>query len=806
MRGTIRFSVIAAILFAGVSIAHAVPGHLNNFKATYPNVVGTKLDSCTTCHNPDFTRNSYGLDFAGSGHNFGAIENTDSDGDGATNIAEINALTFPGDPADHPASASPSPAPPASPSPGPVPVPAAGEVIPEPVAQDRLPYDATAYPLLSSDPLKAMPIGLGDVATGGEFLSVQIGLDAFLSPTDLYIAYTVPTDPLKVFFMGPDYSVAAYSLKDVIDSLASGRLPDGIRPWKTGSTGPVNEIILNNIPTASLASGSYAYYVIASARGDLSRYYLWGTSFENEAQASVAFGGAKGSADKAPLLMAGPETKVKLPFEPTTYPVLSNKASDARPFGIGPIAEGGNLMSLQVGLGKFVRPMDLYLAYSLPVEADRVYFMKPDYSVQSYSMAEVAASIAAGRMPQGIEPWKKSSTGLINEIIINNVPISQVNAGAYAYYLLASPAGTMDRYYLWGTEFETDGGAAGAINPFVPQSIILNGTALYNQHCAICHGGFSSTEKAGMSGNQIQSAIGKIPLMNGLKDLRPDQVKAIGDALMTLAPQTTLDGTALYTTYCSGCHGALGSSAKAGSSSSMIISAIGNPSNPAMNSATLKGLTQAQINAIAGVLAGSAPSQPTVTMDGPTLYTTYCSGCHGALATSAKSGRTAAQIQTAISGNAGGMMGSGTLMALNATQVQAIATALATSAPSQPTVTMDGPTLYTTYCSGCHGALATSAKSGRTAAQIQAAISGNAGGVMGSVTLTALSATQVQAIATALATGTPAPAPSPHPANWYTAHRNYAESNGTTTCQACHGADLRGGSGPSCYTCHGKVW
>jgi len=25
-------------------------------------------------------------------------------------------------------------------------------------------------------------------------------------------------------------------------------------------------------------------------------------------------------------------------------------------------------------------------------------------------------------------------------------------------------------------------------------------------------------------------------------------------------------------------------------------------------------------------------------------------------------------------------------------------------------------------------------------------------------------------------------------------------------CSPCHGADLKGGTGPSCYACHGKEW
>ncbi|MBI5102563.1 MAG: hypothetical protein HZB33_12115, partial [Nitrospirae bacterium] len=111
-----------------------------------------------------------------------------------------------------------------------------------------------------------------------------------------------------------------------------------------------------------------------------------------------------------------------------------------------------------------------------------------------------------------------------------------------------------------------------------------------------------------------------------------------------------------------------------------------------------------------------------------------------------------------------------------------------------------------TYCSGCHGPLATSAKLNKTAAQIQGAINGNIGG-MGSPALMSLTPTQVSAIATALVSATPPPPAGPyHPANWYRDHRNYAGQNGVSTCTACHGADLRGGSGPSCYSCHGKKW
>ncbi len=64
--------------------------------------------------------------------------------------------------------------------------------------------------------------------------------------------------------------------------------------------------------------------------------------------------------------------------------------------------------------------------------------------------------------------------------------------------------------------------------------------------------------------------------------------------------------------------------------------------------------------------------------NGAALYNTNCSGCHGPLASSAKLGRTATQIQNAINSNKGGM---GYLNTLTAADIQAIAAALAPAPP-----------------------------------------------------------------------------------------------------------------------------
>jgi hypothetical protein len=107
-----------------------------HFRDVYPQVAGTKLDSCTTCHsggsyvsggktttlgscqwchyktnygadNTQYvnTLNSYGLNYYNQGRGTAAItaiQDIDSDGDGYPNKVEIAALRYPGDPNDNP--------------------------------------------------------------------------------------------------------------------------------------------------------------------------------------------------------------------------------------------------------------------------------------------------------------------------------------------------------------------------------------------------------------------------------------------------------------------------------------------------------------------------------------------------------------------------------------------------------------------------------------------------------------------------------------------------------------------------------
>ncbi len=85
----------------------ALPGDLSGAVSKYPNLAASSLNTCDLCHTSSVPNlNPYGAAYKSNGRSpaaLGLIENLDSDGDGFTNLQELNALTFPGNPASKPA-------------------------------------------------------------------------------------------------------------------------------------------------------------------------------------------------------------------------------------------------------------------------------------------------------------------------------------------------------------------------------------------------------------------------------------------------------------------------------------------------------------------------------------------------------------------------------------------------------------------------------------------------------------------------------------------------------------------------------
>ena len=110
---TIGLLLVLTVALVGIPEVSARSGYLSSFNTLY-GTSNTNLDSCDTCHITKADRNPYGADMdaemlAGATDEQALIniEPLDSDGDGYTNIDEINALTLPGDAADYPVANQP---------------------------------------------------------------------------------------------------------------------------------------------------------------------------------------------------------------------------------------------------------------------------------------------------------------------------------------------------------------------------------------------------------------------------------------------------------------------------------------------------------------------------------------------------------------------------------------------------------------------------------------------------------------------------------------------------------------------------
>lgn len=159
--------------------------------------------------------------------------------------------------------------------------------------------------------------------------------------------------------------------------------------------------------------------------------------------------------------------------------------------------------------------------------------------------------------------------------------------------------------------------------------------------------------------------------------------------------------------------------------------------------------------------------------NGEELYELVCAVCHGNLANSEVDGESAEDIIEAIEGNEGGMRPLG---AIQPAWIAAIAEALGGDPTLPPSTTpTDGASLYTTNCAACHGDLANSTKAGVSAAQIQAAISSDTGG-MG--LLGFLTADQITVIAGALSGGGGGTTPPPTGTDGAALYAQY--------CETCH--------------------
>lgn len=146
------------------------------------------------------------------------------------------------------------------------------------------------------------------------------------------------------------------------------------------------------------------------------------------------------------------------PYNSVPSPVVSEDPSQAEPVGVGSVATGGNTISLQIALGQFSGRVDIYFAIKAPsIDPDNVYLLTD---------SNVFRPVSAG-----LRPWIANTFGDINEPLLGDVAASALPPGSYSLYLLVTPAGRLDSYFLWTTQFTVQSHSVSVADNVIPVSV-----------------------------------------------------------------------------------------------------------------------------------------------------------------------------------------------------------------------------------------------------------------------------------------------------------------------------------------------
>lgn len=159
---------------------------------------------------------------------------------------------------------------------------------------------------------------------------------------------------------------------------------------------------------------------------------LAGLLFVGSAQAMMGIGGGG-------TFMQMPMTQEMFEYGPTTVPVMGTDISTTMPIGVGPVAMGGDMITVHAAIGQFSNPIDIYLTvYAPAVNPFTIYLVHPDGSLKPVSM--------------GIEPWMTGVTDI--DQTVADMPTSSLEKGTYTLGLMATPTGgDRSTYYMWTTRF-----------------------------------------------------------------------------------------------------------------------------------------------------------------------------------------------------------------------------------------------------------------------------------------------------------------------------------------------------------------
>ncbi len=115
-------------------------------------------------------------------------------------------------------------------------------------------------------PSKIKTIGLGEVVTGGETISVSFDVPNFTEEMNFYFAVVLASMPNDIFLFGKDHAWHSYKTEGLIPAVEN-------KTWSSRVD------VLQNVSISKLPETTYRFYLAAAKGYDLSNSYIWLTTY-----------------------------------------------------------------------------------------------------------------------------------------------------------------------------------------------------------------------------------------------------------------------------------------------------------------------------------------------------------------------------------------------------------------------------------------------------------------------------------------------------------------------------------------------
>jgi len=141
--------------------------------------------------------------------------------------------------------------------------------------------------------------------------------------------------------------------------------------------------------------------------------------------------GSSSSADSVQRVVA---------YDPISRPVINKDLQKAKPVAVGAIAEGGNILNLEVGLGKLKFPVDAYLTLYSPSEGG-----EPAHAYTLNAQNEYEPLVDTKQV------WRSGVKTL--QEVISETPAAELLPGKYMIVFEIKMQGSSELYHSWMTSF-----------------------------------------------------------------------------------------------------------------------------------------------------------------------------------------------------------------------------------------------------------------------------------------------------------------------------------------------------------------